>query len=269
MNTRNKAEVLREDIDAIVARVGDGDLELPRKIGVAIEGMLVGGLTGGSQLAVHEDLEVRSRRRLEGGRDPINRLGQRAVGSLGLQARAGDDVADDIAAGTERGHEVRMEAPREVLQRRLGDPVELHRLSGGETERVVGELARNRVEGQPLRRGDPTAGNGHPDHEAVVELLLGHRPGTSSVAIVLGVDPVKLEQLLCVSRHVRLCGAELVEQRAAQVSTLALHALDGGLRGGGFAHFCSPRCWPRVIPPKPYLISHNSQTPPSALVQSR
>ena len=223
------ADVVRVDVDAVVARPGDADLELARQVGLAVQRLdrSVGRRCLGRDrpLAVDPQLPVRRGARPE----PSNQFGDDRCehGSpVGVRQRAGHHVADDVTAGGERREQRVVDATHDVVQLTLRNEVVLHALPGGQAHRAVGELGEA-VERQPLIEGDHPAWHRRAHHARVVERELLLRAGPAHVAVVLLVDAVELEQ------H-RALGPELVGLKpssspivAAQVPALGLDRLDG------------------------------------------
>ena len=115
-----------------------------------------------------------------------------------------DHVADDVAAGRQRGQQGVVDAPHQRAQRSLAHDVELHALAGGQAHRAVGEVG-DAVERQPLLGGEPAARDGGAHHAGVIERELGRRAGPADVTVVLLVDAVELEDDRCRRARRRRC----------------------------------------------------------------
>ncbi len=103
----------------------------------------------------------------------------------------------------------------------------LDALAGGEPERTVGELVGQVVDAGPLGGGEHPAGDRRPHHARVGELLLGLGQLTATIAIVLLVDAMELQQLQGFGTEgVGLFG-EFVTDRAPQVLAGALEIVGG------------------------------------------
>ena len=165
-------------------------------------------------------------RRLEASGEVGGELTEVLAPTLDLEAWAGDDVAHDVAAGTEGGHDLVVEAPRQRPEVALAHAVELHRLAGGEPDAPVGELAGDLVERQPLLRAEAPPGDGHTDHEDVVEGLPGKRAGSAEIPVVLSVDAMEIEQLLAALRDLGLWAGELRMQVAPEQLAVLFDPLD-------------------------------------------
>ena len=144
MHAGDEPDVLGEDVDAVLVRVRDGDLELAREVRLAVEGSLVDLFARRGLVAVDEDLPVRVGGRAETPGQVPRDLAQPFVGVVALEFGTGDDVAHDVAAGAEGGHQVRVDRSRERSQSVLQHAVELDRLTGGETDGAVGDVAWRR-----------------------------------------------------------------------------------------------------------------------------
>ena len=81
--------------------------------------------------------------------------------------------------------------------------MELHRLARRQSYGAVGDRRRDLVQAEPLLGRESTARHDDADHEDVVQRFAGQSPGAANVALVLGVDPVELEQLFAIVRDVR------------------------------------------------------------------
>ena len=126
---RDETHVLRPDVHAVVGCEGDTGLELPGEVDVAVERLLL--LGGDLFLAVEPDLVIR----LRGGPEP---LGDAARGGAhGLvhlvvhRGGAAHDVAGDVAARGERGHEAVIDLGDGRLEVALEHAMELEALPGG------------------------------------------------------------------------------------------------------------------------------------------
>ena len=117
---------------------------------------------------------------------------------------------------------MRVQPRGQGLQVELHHSVELHGLARREADAAVGEVAGDVVEGEPLRRVQTPAGDGHADHEDVLEGLARQGALAARIAIVLGVDAVELEQVLRGPRQVRFRRIQVRRQVAAQAIGAAL-----------------------------------------------
>ena len=129
LEDRNQPRVIVVDVDAVVVRQCDGGLELPRKVHVSVERLLLFGRKG--LLAVEPDFVIGPRRRSKLDGDLPRDTSQRHVGLVVQRGRAGHHIAFYVAAGRDRGQQ-RVIDPRngrfEVL---LDDAVELKPLPRG------------------------------------------------------------------------------------------------------------------------------------------
>ncbi len=142
----------------------------------------------------------------------------------------GDDVAHHVAAGGQRGEERAVHLGDRRAELSTLDHVELHALPGGEAERAISMRLGERVEGQPLRRGEAPSGRADAHHEGPVLILAGLLAGGRGVAVELLVGAVELEQRVGGLRQAatRLGGVELLGERAAQAAAAALDMLGCG-----------------------------------------
>jgi hypothetical protein len=93
------------------------------------------------------------------------------------------------------GDQVAVEGADQGGQVLLLGEVELDALAGGDPQGAVAHRPGQLVEGQVPVRCQHPAGDTGPDHADVVEGKLGLGALAPDVAVVLGVDPVKLEEL--------------------------------------------------------------------------
>jgi hypothetical protein len=192
----DEADVLREDVDGVVRRVRETDLELARQVARSVEGLLLDERPSLVPLLVGDpDLEVGAALRRELPGDPTRELGGAGVaGGIELRERRGHDVAADVAAGAERGllAVVAVQVADERREIRPVDVVVLDALPRGHAHRAVGEALGRLVERHPLPRREGAAGRGlDADHE---EVVLGLLPALA--APLLLVDAEELRDLL-------------------------------------------------------------------------
>ena len=200
---RHDADVVGQHVDVVVARPGNGDLELARQVHVAVDRL-------GRPLAATRPAELQWRRLR---RDRLLAVDPQLPVRRCLRAKAGDErlhertddrltlvgpwrahhVAHDVAARRQRRQQGAVDPGDELAQLTLVHDVELHALARGEAHRAVGEVGHT-IERQPLLAGQRAAGHRGPDHAGVVERELLRRSGATDVTVVLLVDPVELEQ---------------------------------------------------------------------------
>jgi hypothetical protein len=97
--------------------------------------------------------------------------------------------------------------------------VELHGLTGGQSNGVVSDVARGAIERQPLIGRESSAGDRDANHENMVEFFFVHGALSAHVTIVLGVDAMELEDLLGFVGHTGDVVVEFTADCSAQVVT--------------------------------------------------
>ncbi len=222
----DEAEVLREDVDVIDRRHGDRRLELARQV-VRAEDLL--RFLGRRDLrAVEPDLVVGTGTRQQMSGEllgPGLRLGMRR---RSCRTRAREDVAVDVAAGGDRVDQGRVHRRDRGLEVAFQHAVQLEGLARGQSQRAVGMTRRQRIERQPLRRRAVAAGQARADHEAERRFQLCVATRVDTVAVVLLVGTVELQQVLVVLGDSAGHGVgEAFHDRAAQAPARGLDALDG------------------------------------------
>ncbi len=192
---RHKGEVVRVNIDAVVAVKRNRGLELARQVLLAIERLHL-RLRGLYYLAVEPDLVIGASARRELGHHRAYRAVHLVVETIHKRLRAAHDVALDVAAAAQRREKGVVDGADRFLDVALEDSVELEVLPRGDSQRPVGPLAADLVVRDiGVRRYDAARYAG-PDHQLVV-LVKPLRPRLlATVAIVLLVDAVELEQSL-------------------------------------------------------------------------
>src|SRR5262249_17431506 len=82
-----------------------------------------------------------------------------------VRVRVADNVAVDVAAGSDRSEECRIDTGHSRLEVRLDDAVKLYRLPRGDAHGVAGVEPADFVEREILRRRQHATGDAHADHE--------------------------------------------------------------------------------------------------------
>ena len=235
---RHDADVVGVDVDAVVARPGDGDLELAWEVRRSVDRLHVvdriehvgprfgrhGAFTVDPHLPVALGLWA----------EPGDHLGDEWLehgASFRVGKRAGHHVAHHVATRRERGEQRGVDAGHELSQLALVDHVVLHALSCREPELLIGEC-RHAIEREPLLAGDHATGHRCPNHARVVEWQLQLGAGAADVAVVLLVDAVELQEQLGIVVEVVTIVDELVADRAAQVVAVEFDRLC--------RHWCNP-----------------------------
>ena len=141
-----------------------------------------------------------------------------------VRAGRAHDVALHVAAGGQRGKLHFVDPPDGLLEILFQDAVELQALPGGDAQRGVADFVAEIELGQQLVAGDPAAGDGGADHEAV-ELGLGRAIDAgfgAALAVVLLIRAVMLEKLGAVFADEVVAVAQLFGDRAAKIVALRL-----------------------------------------------
>ncbi len=237
---RDEAQVVREHVDVVVRRQCDGDLELPRHIGAAVD-RFVFLLAARELFAVDPDLvpgaALRQQMRPDRLRQPRH-LGMRAALPR-IDAR--DHVAVHVAAGGDGVEHRVVEAAYRVTQVALDDAVELDGLPRGQPQRAVAAFARDPLRRQPLPWRQDTAGHAQPRHEDERLLHLLASAFGAQVAIVLHVDAVEFGQLLIVVRQrAGLHAGQAIGDGAAQQAAVGLDRFVGRGRALRVHHRAAP-----------------------------
>src|SRR6202453_3648922 len=94
----NETNILGKDVDTVIVRVRDGDLELAGQIRFAVEGALFDLLTRRGFLTVHEDLPVRFGRRAKSLAKLSGNALEVAMTTLQVQVWTRHHVSHDVAA---------------------------------------------------------------------------------------------------------------------------------------------------------------------------
>ena len=126
----------------------------------------------------------------------IDHAGKAAFGIVQRQGWTSNDISHHVAAGGKRGHEISVKSLNERTKSALSNPMELDSLPRCQPDASVGDLVGNGVKRKPLCCSEASTGNGHPEHEDELQRLLRERSLTSDISIILGVDPMELQQLL-------------------------------------------------------------------------
>ncbi len=139
LHDSDKAEIMGENIDIVVRRQSNGDLEFARQVGAA-EDRFILDLAAGHLLLIQPDLVPGSGARQQMAGDVARQVadGGVEVATPGVCRR--DDVAVDVAAGGDGVHQIGMQTLHQRLQVALQDAMELHGLACGQADRVVGAL---------------------------------------------------------------------------------------------------------------------------------
>src|SRR5690606_35196666 len=132
------------------------DLELARQIGRPVERFLVGARLGARRI-VEKDLAISGRARQQVLAETLREGADLGVRLRPWRGRGADHVGIVVAAGRDRIEAGSAQAAQMAAQVAFTDAVELERLPRREPQRSVGELSRERIEREPLRRGADAA----------------------------------------------------------------------------------------------------------------
>src|SRR5262249_11803925 len=142
---------------------------------------------------------------------------------------AAHDVADLVAAAAEARHEGLIDRLHAGLEVALQDAVELEVLTGGDADGAVAPAACCLVVCQVALGAYPPTWNTGPDHQLVVAVQAAPARLFALVAVVLLIDPVKLQDLGARLVKRRRVLGQLGRDRAAQGAAGLFDQLD--LRG--------------------------------------
>ena len=248
---QHQADVLGEQVDRVVPRDGDGDLELAGQVGGAVQGLggiatedgsgflelarlLHGtpGLDAVAQIPVHPEVQVGA----------LGGLGRQQVGDAirqqaGLRVAIplegsgrGHHIAVDVATGRERRAQGAHDAADHLLEVRLLHAVHLEGLARGDPQRAVAEPIGEGIERQIEGRGNAPARIAQPQHHLPILL----NPLATVVPIVLLVAAVELEDLDGGIGEAGQRVAQFGSQGIMQVAAAGLERLlfGGGVGGG-------------------------------------
>ncbi len=223
----DEAQVVGQHVGRIVVGVDQGDLELPRQVGAAIQLVL---RLAGHGFAAQEDLVMGAGLRQQPVGQGEGLALQQGMDGVAARGGGGDDVTHHVAAGGQRGHQRAMDAGNGAAQVFPQHAVELHALAGGQAQRAVGVAVGQGVQRQPLRRGQPPGRGADAHHEGPVLVLAGLLAGGGGVAVVLLIGAVKLQQGIAglAQPALGMGGVQLGRDGAAQAAAVQLDAFGWG-----------------------------------------
>ncbi len=235
LDHRDETQVVGEHVHVVDRRDRKGHLELSRQVGAAVDRLFFHAAAG-HLLLVQPDLVVGARVGQE-----MPRQGLGCLLHLGMRARlqrVGRDhhVAVDVAARGQCVDQRGVDRLHGGLELALDHPVELECLAGGDAHRVIGVVGGDRVQLQPLLRGDHAAGRARADHELVGRFELLPAALVAQVAVVLLVTAVVLDQggVVLAQRSGERIGQAL-QQLPAQAPAVGFDCFNGmvahGMRG--------------------------------------
>ena len=249
----HQADVLGEQVHGVVAGHRDGDLELARQVGGAIEGLV--GITAEhaalqlalahllhrgarfdpvAQFAIDPKIEVGALGS-GGGEQVGNLIGEAAGGRVGAGLKRGrrcHHVAVDVAAGGQGGTHRPHDRADHLLEVALAHAMHLEGLAGGGPQGAVAEPVGQVIHGQKQAGGDAAAGAAQPQHHLPVLVLAF----LAIFAVVLLIAAVEFEQLHGAITEVMGVVGELGGQGFLEVAAVGLELLEfGALTAAGQA----------------------------------
>ena len=249
----HQTNVLGEQVHRVIAGHRDGDLELARQVGGAIEGLVdITAEHAALQLALAHLLHRGARfdpvaqfaidPKIEvgalgsgGGEQVGNLIGEAAGGRVGPGLKRGrrcHHVAVDVAAGGQGGTHRPHDRADHLLEVALAHAMHLEGLAGGGPQGAVAEPVGQVIHGQEQAGGDAAAGAAQPQHHLPVLVLAF----LAIFAVVLLIAPVEFEQLHGAIGEVMGVVGELGGQGFLEVAAIGLELLEfGALAAAGQA----------------------------------
>ena len=219
----NEPEVVGENVDVIQRRNCEGRLEFARQIRLPIERVheiLVAGVIQVEFLAFNPDFVIRACGRVKRGGQGTGLFQHVVHQRTRGRCRRRHDVAFHVPARGNRRDQRLVQPLDGLAQARFDAAVKLKVLARRYPERVVGVLGSQRVAGQILSSAQNAPGELRAHHE---NPLLGD---LALVAVVLLVNPMKLQEFIVVLRevvHFRI--VQRLSNRPCQRSMSALKVL--------------------------------------------
>src|SRR5262249_18311 len=188
-------------------------------------------LGGVDHLSVYPDLVVGVRGRRQATDQRRQLLAQLGSQLVPERCWAAHDIPDLVAAAAQAGHQGLVDALHAGLQVALEDAVELEVLPGGDADRAVAPAVCYLVVSDVAVGAATATGDAGPDHQLVVAVQAAPARLLALVAVVLLIDPMKLQDLdVGLVKRRRVLG-QLAGDRAAQSAAGLFDHLD--LRGLG------------------------------------
>ncbi len=232
----DQPEVVRQDIDRVVARRRERDLEFPRQVGRAVERLGLGAGVFGGQLA-EKDLVVGPALRQQLRRQHPGIGIEAGVHPIAHRCGGCHHVAHDVAAGGQRRQQGVVDRRDVGLEILLDHAVELNALPCGQPERAVAVAVGEFVERQILRGGQASGRHPHAHHEGIILLLPALLQRGRGVAVELLVGAVEFQEVVAVLADLGPARRQFHGQRAAQAMAGLLQPLNARplprLRHGG------------------------------------
>ena len=233
LDDAQQTEVVGEDVDAVVFRQGETDLEFSRQVQLAVNWFFdrreLGDFLIVAVLVLQPDFLIGRRVRSEVVSQLAGDLLQPGVYRVAPdRSRAAHDVAVDVATGSQRGERRFTDRPDRGLQVVLHDAVQLQSLAAGDAQRAVAEFLAHVELSQQAVGGQLPAGNPRPDHHhvglaglrAVVVFLAAFVP------VVLLVGAVMFEEADVGSGETLGFRIELLSNGTSKLPAVAFQNLD-------------------------------------------
>ncbi len=219
----DQSDVLRIDVDAVVAGIRDSHLELAGKVGGPVERLVVGAVRTAvvDLLTIEPDVVISPSFRQQMLAEPVDDVLYLMVVRFAWRQRRAHQISRHVATGGERRQEGFIDGANRRFKIALQDAVKLKPLARRDAERpisvVVGELVVDEI----LLGRDGAGRNSRPDHEH--ELLSALSP----VSVILLIDAVELEDLPAGLVEMIVAGFKSVRHVAAKAAAFLLDRLDG------------------------------------------
>ena len=194
----NEADVMGEDIDVVLRRDRQGDLELARQIMPRVQRLdLVFGFPGAARHAffAEEDLVVGPGTRQQMRADLVREIVDLAMDRRAMGIGGADHVAIDVTAGSDGVHHGLVQCLQMPTQIFLEHAVILKGLARGDAQRAIGITPGVIVQRQPLLGGYATARQAQAHHERVQRLQLAVTTIVAQIAVILLIETMELGEL--------------------------------------------------------------------------
>ena len=227
LEQRDDADIVGQNVDRVVVRRRQADLELAGKIGAAVQGLTV-LLAGVHLFAIDPDLMVGPRAGREFPGQHAGVLFQPRVNGIANRSRVGGQIADHVAAGAQSGKQRGVDVGDGGLEVGLDDTVKLEALPGGDPQAAIGVSTGQRIHGQVLVGGQPSSGNLHADHALILFLEPALLALRRRVPVVLLVGAVEFQNLVIRLRKGGGLIGQILDDRAAEITAAFLYGFDLG-----------------------------------------
>ncbi len=197
LEPRDDRKIVGQNVDRIVLRHGEPDLELARQIGGAVERVL---LDTGNLLAIEPDLVIGARRRQQVPRQAARIVVEPLMDRVADRRRHRRDIAHDVAAGGQ-GRDQRVVDRRDrLLEFGFDDAVELDGLPRGDAQRAVAVAVGDGVEREILRGAQPAAGQPRAHHQLMDLVAPDDLLAAAAAVVRLHRDHVLVEGRLAIGQ---------------------------------------------------------------------